>query len=132
MARTLELLLRSGIPLIKAIRIVVPVVTNQALRRELDGCRMALEQGGFLSDSLKKARYFPPFVCYFVGIGEESGRLDETLHEIADWYEKDTMEAVKIMMSLLEPCLILVIGSILGFIIMAVLLPVFSINTMAV
>jgi len=132
MARTLELLLRSGISLIKAMRILVPVVRNFALRRELETCRAQLEQGGFLSDSLKKARYFPPFVCYFVGIGEESGRLDETLREIADWYEKDTMEAIKIMMSLLEPGLILVVGIILGFIIMAVLLPVFSINTMVV
>jgi len=132
MSRTLELLLKSGIPLVKGMKILIPVVKNLAIRSELERCRVELEQGSLLSISLKKSALFPPFVCHFIGIGEESGRLDESLHEIAEWYEKDTAEAVKIMLSLLEPAVILVIGIILAFIIMAVMLPVFSINTMVV
>ena len=130
LSRTLELLLKSGIPLVRAMKILVPVVGNLSVRAQIERCRVELEQGGFLSDSLKRSPLFPPFVCYFVGIGEESGRVDEALHEIAEWYEKDTVEAIKIMMSLLEPAVILVIGIILAFIIMAIMLPIFSINTM--
>lgn len=128
--RTMELLLKSGIPILKALRIAEPVLQNRALAKEVFACHAVLEHGGYLSDGLRKGHYFPPFVCYFIAIGEESGKLDESLQEIADWYEKDTAEAIKIMTTLLEPTIILVVGGLLAAMIMAVLLPVFSINTM--
>lgn len=128
--RTMELLLKSGIPMLKALRIAEPVVQNRALGKEVFACHALLEHGGYLSDGLRKGHYFPPFVCYFIAIGEESGKLDESLQEIAEWYEKDTAETIKIMTTLLEPTIILIVGGILAAIIMAVLLPVFSVNTM--
>lgn len=131
-SRTLELLLKSGIPMLKALRIAEPVLQNRALGQELFRCHSILEDGGYLSDGLRKGKYFPSFVCYFIAIGEESGKLDESLQEIADWYEKDTAEAIKIMTTLLEPTIILIVGGLLAAMIMAVLLPVFSINTMMV
>ncbi|MBU3759334.1 MAG: type II secretion system F family protein [Candidatus Omnitrophica bacterium] len=130
-ARTLEMLIRSGIPVLKALRITVPVCSNLRLRQDVEVCRDLVEQGGTLSEGLRRSSLFPAFARHFIGIGEESGRLEEALREIADWYEKDTEEAVKVMTSLLEPLMILIIGGTLGILIIAVLLPVFSMNTMA-
>ena len=129
-ARTMELLLKSGIPILKALRIAVPVTGNLRVRQELEACRESVEKGGYLSEGLQKSQLFPAFARHFIAIGEESGNLDESLKEIAEWYEKDTEEAVKIMTSLLEPAMILIIGGLLGVLIIAVLLPVFSMNTM--
>lgn len=130
MTRTLELLLKSGIPIIRAVRFTSPVIKNEVLKQEIEGCAVLLEQGNTLSSGLRASKYFPRFVTYFIGVGEESGKLEESLSEISDWYEKDTEEAVKIMTSLLEPAIILIVGAILALIIMAVLLPVFSMNAM--
>jgi len=130
LCRTLELLLKSGVSVLSALRIAVPVMGNEALKYDIRNCHGLLEQGGNLSEGFRSSKYIPSFVSYFVGMGEESGRLDESLKEIAEWYEKDTEEAVKIMTGLLEPGIILVVGGILAFIIIAVLLPVFSINAM--
>lgn len=129
-ARTLELLLKSGIPILKALRIAVPVTGNLRVRQDIEACRLLVEEGGTVSEGLRRSPLFPAFARHFVSIGEESGNLDESLREIAEWYEKDTEEAVKVMTSLLEPLMILVIGGILGVVIIAVLLPVFSMNTM--
>ncbi len=129
-ARTLELLLKSGIPILKALRIAVPVTGNLRVRQDIEACRLLVEEGGTVSEGLRRSSLFPAFARHFVSIGEESGNLDESLREIAEWYEKDTEEAVKVMTSLLEPLMILVIGGILGVVIIAVLLPVFSMNTM--
>lgn len=128
-ARTLEMLLKSGIPILAALRQSAPALTNEVIRSELEECRNLVQEGGNLSDGLRRSKNFPGFVHQLIALGEQSGRLDEVLDEIADWYEKDTNETIKIMTDLLEPVIILLVGGVLGFIIMAVLLPVFSINT---
>lgn len=130
LCRTLELLLKSGVSLLAGVRIAIPVLKNEALKQDLRGCYRHIEEGGTLSEGLGKSELVPQFVCYFVGMGEESGRLSDSLEEIAQWYEQDTQEAIKIMTSLLEPAIILVVGAILAFIVISVLLPVFSINAM--
>jgi len=132
LCRTLFLLLKSGIPIVQAVRMVLPALGNEAVKHDLHQSALRLEQGGCLSDALRNTSRFPPLMYHFIGIGEESGRLDEALNEIADWYERDTAEGIKILTNLLEPVIILSVGLILGLIIIAVLLPVFSINTMAV
>lgn len=132
LARTLELLLKSGIPILSGLRLAIPVVKNTAMQHELLRCYALLEDGGYLSAGLRESKIFPPFVFQMLSIGEESGRLDESLAELADWYTQDTNESIKIMTNLLEPVIILAIGLVLTFIIVAVLLPVFSINTMAI
>jgi type II secretory pathway component PulF len=129
-ARTLELLLKSGIALPSATRNLAPIAANHAVRAELEACARGLEEGGPLSEGLRKSGLFPGFVCHLVALGEESGRLDEALGEIAEWYEKEVSETLKVITALLEPAVILIIGVILALVIIAVLLPVFSINTM--
>jgi len=130
-SRTLELLIRSGIPILKAIDITIPVVNNVVLREKLKASYKELEQGGSFGRSLKNSKLFPPFICNLIIVGEESGKLTDSLAEVASSYERDTDEAVKIMTNLLEPLMILVMGLIVGFIVIAMLLPIFQINVMA-
>ena len=126
--RTLELLIRNGIPILKAINIAIPVLDNEVIKDQLSQSYKDLEQGNSFGRSLKGAPLFPLFMSNLVIVGEESGRLDDALAEIASSYERDVDEAVKIIGNLLEPLMILVMGLVVGFIVMAMLLPVFSIN----
>ncbi len=128
--RTLELLLKSSISILKAIRVAIPVLDNDAIKEELAQCSKDLEEGGSFGKSLEKSKLFPGFMTSLIAVGEESGRLDEALSEIASSYERDTDETLKILTSLLEPVIILLMGLIVGFIVIAMLLPVFQMNMM--
>jgi len=130
-SRTLELLIRNGIPILKAIDIAIPVLENEIIKRQLRQSYKELEQGGSFGRSLKNSKIFPLFMSNLISVGEESGKLDEALAEIAGSYEHDTDEAIRMMSSLLEPLMILGMGLIVGFIVVAMLLPVFEINVMA-
>ncbi|MCK9594635.1 MAG: type II secretion system F family protein [Candidatus Omnitrophica bacterium] len=129
-ARTLELLLRSGLPILKAINITVPTLENEVVKGQLSQSHKSLEQGGSFCASLKHSRIIPPFMINLISVGEESGRIDDSLREIAGAYEKDTEEALRVMNNLLEPVMILGMGLVVGFIVMAMLLPIFEMNTM--
>ena len=129
--RTLELLVKSSIPILKAIKISIPILNNMVIQDELLKSYQDLEQGSSFGKSLAQSKIFPKFMTSLIVVGEESGRLDEALGEIAGTYERDMDEAVKVMTSLLEPILILVMGVIVGFIVIAMLLPIFEINMMA-
>jgi type II secretory pathway component PulF len=128
---TLELLIKSGIPILKAIDVAVPVINNEIIREKMQESHGDLEQGGSFGKSLKNSKLLPPFVTNLIIVGEESGRLTDALSEVAASYERDTDEAIKIMTNLLEPLMILVMGLLVGFIVVAMLLPVFEINVMA-
>ncbi len=127
-SRTMSLLLESGIPLLKALQTTLPVVTNQSLRRDLQKCVNGLKEGGTFSESLSNLKGIPVFVTQLVRAGESSGRLQESLNDIADWYEQELQEYVEVVTKLLEPLLILGVGAFLGLIVIAVLLPIFSMN----
>jgi type II secretory pathway component PulF len=128
--RTLELLLKTGIPILKAIDITVPVIGNEVIGESLKKSYLDLEQGGSFGRSLKGSPLFPLFMSNLISVGEESGKLDDALGEVASSYERDTDEAIKVMGNLIEPVMILVLGLIVGFIVVAMLLPIFEINIM--
>jgi type II secretory pathway component PulF len=127
-SRTLSLLLESGIPLLKAIQTSLPVVTNQVIRVELQKCHAAIVEGGSFGEALRRSERVPAFVAQLIRAGEESGRLQESLNDISDWYEQELQENAEVLTKLLEPILILAVGSILGLMVIAVLLPIFSMN----
>ncbi|HNX81808.1 MAG TPA: type II secretion system F family protein [Candidatus Omnitrophota bacterium] len=127
-SRTLELLLKSGITILRAIDVAIPVVSNEIMKEHIQKSLKELEQGGSFGRSLKNSHIFPPFVSNLLLVGEESGKLTDALAEIAASYERDTDEATKTMTNLLEPAMILVMGTIVGFIVIAMLLPIFEIN----
>jgi type II secretory pathway component PulF len=128
---TLGLLIRSGIPVLKAIDVSIPVLGNEVIKIQLRQSYKDLEQGGSFGRSLKSSKLLPPFIANLIIVGEESGRLSEALAEITDTYEREVDEAMKTAANLLEPITILVMGLIVGFIVIAMLLPIFEINVMA-
>lgn len=130
LSRTLSLLLKSGVHILTAVRISIPVLQNEAVRFQLDSAYRILQEGGNFSDILRDATLIPRFVFHLAKVGEETGRLDDILLEVADWYDQETDLAVQGMLKLLEPLLILGVGLVLSFVIGALLLPVFSINAM--
>jgi type II secretory pathway component PulF len=129
--RTLGVLLQSGISLIKAIQIAIPVMNNEWLKRELEKTTDDLRGGLMFAQSLKKIPLIPPLMANLILVGEESGSLAGTLHDIADSYEQETQETMKTTMTLLEPMMILAVGLIVGFIVMAILLPIFQMDILA-
>ncbi len=129
-SRTLEILLKSGIPLLKAIQSSLQTLDNEVLREQIRESYKAIEQGGSFGGTLNRTKIFPKFMVNLVIVGEESGKLEDALRELASTYENETDEAIKIMTNLLEPMMILVMGLIVGFIIVSMLLPVFQLNLM--
>ena len=128
--RIFGLLIKSGVPILSAIHIVVPVLENEVIKGEINQSYKELEQGGSLGKSLKNSKVIPLLMSNLIRVGEESGKLQGALEEIAGSYERDTDETIRIMSSLLEPLMILVMGLIVGFMVIAMLLPIFDINTM--
>ena len=129
-ARTMELLIKSGISVIEAIQTAAPVINSTILRNDLLMCLQDIKEGGSFGKSLKKSKRFPSFMINLLSVGEESGKLDEALGEIANFYERESDEATRIITSLLEPLMILSMGLVVGFIVIAMLLPMFEINMM--
>jgi len=127
-SRTLELLIKSGLPILQALQISVQVLDNELIRERLIKSHRDLEQGGSFGRSMKDSKLLPLFMVNLISVGEESGNLAGALGEVADSYERDTDEMIRIMSSLLEPLMILVMGVIVGFIVVAMLLPIFEIN----
>ena len=128
--RTFGLLIKSGVPILSALNIAVPVIENEVIKEQISRSYQELEHGGTLGKSFKNAPVIPLFMSNLIRVGEESGKLQDALEEVASSYERDTEEAVQIMSSLLEPLMILVMGLITGFIVVAMLLPIFDINAM--
>ncbi len=127
-SRTLALLLRSGLPAVQAVESTVLTLDNEILRAQLKPLGMEMLHGVPLSSALKKAPFFPALVRGMVLVGEEGGRLEEVLEEIADWYALEADQAMKVVASLVEPALILTMGLVVGGIVAAMLLPIFQLN----
>ncbi len=129
-ARTLALLVDAGVAIDKALQLSANTLGNAVLREEVEAVRVGtVQKGAPLSEGLKRARHFPPFVANMTAVGEEAGRLDEALLEVATFYEKEVDQQARLITSLIEPALILVVGAIVGFIVAAMLLPVFELGT---
>lgn len=127
-ARASAVLLRSGISLFKAIEVATPLVDSEIFRNELSGMNKKIISGSSLTDSMKTVSYFSPMVRNMVAVGEEGGHLEESLLEIAGFYEKEAERSIKLITSLMEPVIVMIIGALVGFIVFAMLLPIFSID----
>lgn len=128
MSNTLGSLLKGGVQMLKALEITKEVVDNAVFTRVLDSAIRDCAGGAPLSSSLKRHRVIPPIVAHMVSVGERSGNLDEMLLKTAEAYELEFNSGVKKALSLLEPILILVMGLAVGFIVLAILLPIFELN----
>jgi len=128
-ARTLSLLIEAGIPIEKALNLSANTLRNKVLRDEIEKVREdTVRQGMLVSAGLRRSVYFPVFVSNMTAVGEEAGSMEESLDEIASFYEREIERLSRLAVSLLEPVLILVVGVIVGFIVTAMLLPIFEIG----
>lgn len=127
-ARTLGTLLQSGVPLLNALQIVKGTLGSESIAEMIQSVREEVRRGRGISGPLKRSNIFPPMAVHMVKVGEETGRLDEMLSKIAERFDIEVRTSVKRMLSLLEPAMILMMGLIVGFIVIAMLLAIFSIN----
>lgn len=129
MTRTLSSLFSSAVPILDALDIVSKVSGNPVISKVVNESRDNLEAGGTLSEPLAAHWVFPPLVHHMTAIGEETGTLDFMLQKIADFYEEDVDRTVDTLKSLIEPLMIVVLAVVVGFIVLSVMLPMFSVFT---
>jgi len=127
-ARTLGTLLQSGVSILPALTLVKEISQNEAISRSIGHIHDRLRGGRGISKSLEEIGIFPPLAIHMIGVGEETGRLDEMLLKVAQTYEENVQTALKRFVALLEPFIILVMGGVVGFIVISMLLAIFSIN----
>jgi general secretion pathway protein F len=127
-SRTLGTLLQSGVSILPALNLVKEISQNSAISRSIAYIHDRLREGKGISRSLEETNVFPPLAIHMIGVGEETGRLDEMLIKVAEAYEVNVQTTVKRVVSLLEPLIILVMGGIVFFIVISILLAILSIN----
>ncbi|RWR11853.1 type II secretion system F family protein [Siminovitchia fortis] len=129
MTRTLSSLFASSVPILQALDIVEKVAGNPVVGRVVRESRNNLEKGSPLSDPLKKSWVFPPLVSHMTAIGEQTGSLDYMLAKIADFYEDEVERSVDSLKSLIEPVMIVTLATVVGFIVLSIMIPMFTIFT---
>jgi general secretion pathway protein F len=131
MARTLSTMIAAGLPVLEGLTITARTVSNRALRRATEQMAEAVREGGGLSAAMRRAEVFPPILVYMTASGESSGRLEPMLERAADYLEREFSNFTAVMLSLLEPAIIVVMGGIVAVIVLSILLPILQINTLA-
>jgi len=126
-SRTLSSLTSAGVPLLLALDITGKTGGNVAVEEAMDGVIASVKRGGTIAAPLAQAPIFPTMVTHMVGVGEESGALDAMLDRVAEFYEDQVEASVKALTSILEPIMIILIGSIVGFIVISMYLPLFTV-----
>jgi general secretion pathway protein F len=129
-ARTLGTLLRSGVPMLQALEIVRDVVGNLVLASAIDQVKVGVRGGSGVAAPLNQSGVFPPLALQMISVGEETGKLDEMLIQVAEYFDKEVRQQVKRMTSLLEPALLLVGGVVVAFVVLSMFSAIFSINNM--
>ncbi len=129
--RTLAILAGSGAPLVDALGAASATATNIVIGERLEDVTSSVREGSALSAALDRADLFPPLVTFMAASGEQSGRLTEMLEKAADYLEAQFNATVDTLLALLEPAIILVMGGIVASIVLAILLPIVNLNTLA-
>jgi len=124
--RTLGTLITSGVPLLEGLSICAKTSGNKVIEEALMNARVSISGGKTISEPLAKCNVFPKMVTHMIAVGESTGALDAMLGKIADFYEDEVDQAVETLTSLLEPIMMVVLGTIIGFIVVAMYLPIFT------
>jgi general secretion pathway protein F len=126
--RILGTLLKSGVAMIPALTVVKEMLTNQVLAHAVESLGGGARRGAGLAQPMAEAGVFPPLAVHMVRVGEETGRLEEMLLQVAASFEGDTRKLVKRLIALAEPCIILVMGLVVGFIVVGMLMAILSVT----
>jgi type IV pilus assembly protein PilC len=128
-ARVLGSMVRSGVPIVEALDTVQRTVGNLAVSREIDLAKESILQGKGIAEPLKASKVFPPMVVNMIAVGEESGALDSLLEKVAVFYDREVDNRLERLSALIEPLLIVGLGVILGFMIIAMMLPILDLSS---
>ncbi|KAA3617929.1 MAG: type II secretion system F family protein [Calditrichaeota bacterium] len=129
-ARILSALVKHGVPIQNAFKVVIAACKNVVVRSELSVTAKAIENGEKIGTSLGKNRFFPPLLSQMIRIAEDTNQLETVLGRIANTSEKEVERQVAMFTSLLEPVMIVVVGAIVGFIVFAMMMPIFQMDFM--
>jgi type IV pilus assembly protein PilC len=125
-SRTFSTLITAGVPLLAALDITGKTAGNIVVEQAMNDVVESVKGGGTIAGPLKESSAFPTMVGHMVGVGEETGALDTMLAKIADFYEDQVEAAVKSLTAIIEPIMIIVVGGIVGFIVIAMYMPMFQ------
>jgi type IV pilus assembly protein PilC len=127
-SRTFSGLIAAGVPMLEAIEITGKTSGNKVVEKAMDNVRESVKKGGSLTQPMTEVpEAFPVMVTQMIGVGEETGALEGMMSKVADFYEEQVETAVKALTSILEPIMILFVGGIVGFIVIAMYLPMFKV-----
>lgn len=126
-SRTFSGSVSAGVPMLQAIKLTGETAGNVVLERAMEDVYDSVKRGGSLAGPIQAHSIFPPMVGHMVAVGEETGQLEHMLTKIADFYETEVDAKVKALTSLIEPLMIAFVGAVVGFIVIAMYLPIFSI-----
>jgi len=128
-SRILSLLINSAIPIVEALNIVSAVVSSSTMKQATLDAATFIEKGNSLSDYFRGNKAFPPLLGQMASVGEETGKMDEVLGRVADYYEGETSSAIENLSAALEPIILLLLGSMVGVLIFSIITPIYKITT---
>jgi general secretion pathway protein F len=131
MARTLSTMITAGLPVLEGLTITARTVSNRRLRLATERMAEAVREGGGLSAAMRRADVFPPILVTMTASGEAGGRLEPMLERAAEYLEREFSTFTAVMLSLIEPAIIVVMGGVVALIVLSILLPILQINTLA-
>jgi type IV pilus assembly protein PilC len=126
-SRTFSAMYSAGVPIMQAIEVTGQTAGNAVLEDAMDAVIESVKSGGSIAAPLKDTPIFPAMVAQMIAVGEETGNLDTMLTKVADFYEDEVAAAIKALTSILEPVMIVLVGGIVGFIVVAMYMPMFKV-----
>lgn len=127
-SQTFSTLLRSGVPVVRCLEVTKTVLGNRLLEHTIDGVREKILEGADIATPIKQSGVFPPLVGYMIAVGEQSGELDSMMEQVGESYQEEVEIATTRFTSLIEPVIILFLAGLVGFIVMAILLPIMQMS----
>lgn len=128
-ARTLSTLVKSGVPILNALEIVAKTAGNTRIEKVIIEVRESIKGGESIAGPLSKKKIFPPMVVRMIAVGEETGELDKMLTKISDFYDVQVDNAISSLTSMIEPLVIAFLGVVIGAIVIAMFLPIFTLTS---
>lgn len=128
-ARTLSLLISSAVPIVESLNIVSTVMGGSALKLAVLDASRQVEKGNSLSNYFRTSKVFPPLLSQMAGVGEETGKMDEVLERVAAYYEGEVDNLVKGLSAALEPIILVMLGTMVGFLIVSIITPIYKITS---
>jgi type IV pilus assembly protein PilC len=125
-SRTFGTLIASGVPILRALEITTDTAGNLAISQIIERARLSVKEGEKISDPLHGSKLFPLMVTQMIAIGEETGRLDQMLIKVSDFYDAEVESTLKGIASLIEPMMIAFLGVLVGFIAVSVISPIYT------